>query len=139
MGTGWTFPPTFTKTDRGIRMVSDEEDICESLSILLSTRPGERIMQPDYGCNLDYLMFEPVNASTLSFVAGLITNAILYYEPRINLDKVDFDLEQIYEGVIKIELEYTIISTNRRFNLVYPFYLEESENVLEDLRGGKVK
>ena len=136
LGTGWSFPPTFTKAARGVQLVSDEEDIFESLHILLSTRPGERLMQPDYGCNLDYLQFEPLSVTTLSFVEGLIRNAILYYEPRIDLEKIEFDLGEQLEGKVYISLSIKVISTNRRFNLVYPYYLNESENVLENLLGG---
>jgi phage baseplate assembly protein W len=108
-------------------MVSDEEDIKQSLEILLSTRHGERIMQPEYGCNLDVLLFEPINTSLITFVKDLIEKAILYHEPRIDLTKIDINTGQVLEGLLLIELEYVIRSTNSRYNLVYPFYLKEAE------------
>lgn len=127
LGTGWGFPPTFTKADRGTRMVSQEEDICESLNILLSTRPGERVMQPNYGCNLDVLLFEPMNSSMIAYAKDLITKSILYHEARIDLNTIDIVNDQQLEGLLLIKLAYTIRSTNSRFNYVYPFYINEAE------------
>ncbi len=127
LGTGWGFPPTFTKADRGARMVSAEEDICESLNVLLSTRPGERVMQPNYGCNLDVLQFEPMNSATIAYAKDLITKSILYHEPRIDLNELDIVLDQQLQGLLLIKLSYTIRSTNSRYNYVYPFYINEAE------------
>jgi phage baseplate assembly protein W len=127
LGTGWAFPPTFTKNPCQVEMVSDEVDIEQSLKILLSTRHGERIMQPEYGCNLDVLLFEPINTSLITFVKDLIEKAVLYNEPRIDLKKIDIVTDQVLEGLLLIELEYVIRSTNSRYNLVYPFYLKEAE------------
>ncbi|MET0395050.1 MAG: GPW/gp25 family protein [Chitinophagaceae bacterium] len=127
LGTGWSFPPAFTKNPCQVLMVSDEEDIRQSLQILLSTRHGERIMQPEYGCNLDVLLFEPVTTSLITFVKDLIEKAVLYHEPRIDLKRTDIRTDQIMEGLLLIELEYVIRSTNSRYNLVYPFYLNEAE------------
>ncbi len=127
LGVGWAFPPTFTKNPCRVEMVSDELDIEQSLKILLSTRHGERVMQPEYGCNLDVLLFEPVNTSLLTFVKDLIEKAILYHEPRIELKKIDIVTDQVLEGVLLIQLDYVVRSTNSRYNLVYPFYLKEAE------------
>ena len=127
LGVGWSFPPTFYKNPCRVKMVPDEEDIKQSLQILLSTRHGERIMQPEYGCNLDVLLFEPINTSLITFVKDLIEKAILYHEPRIDLTKIDINTGQVLEGLLLIELEYVIRSTNSRYNLVYPFYLKEAE------------
>ncbi|MEP6846707.1 MAG: GPW/gp25 family protein [Panacibacter sp.] len=127
LGTGWAFPPTFTVNPCTVEMVSAEEDIKQSLQILLSTRHGERVMQPEYGCNLDVLLFEPINTSLITFVKDLIEKAVLYHEPRIDLKKIDIVTDQVLEGLLLIELEYVIRSTNSRYNLVYPFYLNEGE------------
>jgi phage baseplate assembly protein W len=83
-------------------------------------------MLPQYGCNLDVFMFESITTTLVAYVKELIQTAILYFEPRINLDLITINTDSIVEGVILIELEYTIRASNSRFNLVYPFYLNES-------------
>lgn len=129
LGTGWSFPPRFEKRANKVALVSDEEDIKESLMILLSTRPGERVMNPLYGCNLDDLLFAPLNLTLKTYVADLIETAILYFEPRIDLDKVQISENNDLEGELLIELNYRIRSTNTRRNLVYPFYRGEATDI----------
>lgn len=129
LGTGWSFPPRFEKRANKVALVSDEEDIKESLMILLSTRPGERVMNPLYGCNLDDLLFAPLNLTLKTYVADLIETAILYFEPRIDLDKVQISENNDLEGELLIELDYRIRSTNTRRNLVYPFYRGEATDI----------
>jgi phage baseplate assembly protein W len=72
-------------------MLSDEEDIQSSLHILLTTRLGERVMQPTYGCNLDELVFETMTTTFKSHIRDLVKTAILYHEPRINYRLYDQD------------------------------------------------
>lgn len=124
LGTGWAFPPTFSKPD-GAQLVRAEDDICQSLQILLSTRLGERIMQPTYGCNLEELLFETFNPTVSSNIKELVRTAILYHEPRIRLNRLDLSPDPDMQGVVLITVYYTIISTNSRFSFVYPFYLNE--------------
>src|SRR5215213_4828140 len=88
LGTGWAFPPAFNHNTGTTEMVSAEEDINQSLNILLSTSLGERVMQPQYGCNLQDYLFEPLNATVIGFIKDLVTNAILFYEPRIIAEKI---------------------------------------------------
>ena len=129
LGTGWSFPPRFEKRMSHVAMVTEEDDIRESLIILLSTRPGERVMNPLYGCNLDDLIYEPLNLTLKTYVSNLIDVAILYFEPRIDLIKVDIVENSDLEGELLIELDYKIRSTNTRRNLVYPFYRGEATDV----------
>ncbi len=129
LGTGWSFPPRFDKQTKKVVMVSEEKDISESLMILLSTRPGERVMNPLYGCNLDDLLFESLNLTLKTYVADLIETAILYFEPRIDLEKVEINENNDLEGELLIELKYVVRSTNTRRNLVYPFYRGEGTDV----------
>lgn len=128
LGTGWGFPPTFIK-GLGVQMASDVEDINQSLSILLSTQVGERIMQPRYGCNIKQLVFEPLDSSLQTYVQDLIHNAILDFEPRIILNSVKLE-PSASEGRINIYLDYTIASTNSRHNFVFPFYREEGTEII---------
>ncbi|WP_271782136.1 GPW/gp25 family protein [Aquimarina algiphila] len=128
LGKGWSFPPVFDRHRREVNMVMDEKDIEQSLNILLSTRPGERVMQPSFGCNLDIMLFEPITTSLITFVKDLIKKSILFYEARIDANKIEINVENIESGLILIEIDYTIRSTNSRFNFVYPFYTEEGVN-----------
>lgn len=125
LGTGWSFPPTFELVGRNVRMQSGEADIEQSLEILLSTAPGERVLNPTYGCNMDRLVFENLDTSLRTLMEELITNAILYHEPRIEVKSVDFSQSDDLAGVVLIEIEYIIRSTNSRRNLVFPFYKNE--------------
>ncbi|MGY3051889.1 phage baseplate assembly protein W [Pedobacter sp. UYEF25] len=128
LGTGWSFPPTFSKRTNGLLLTSDEEDINKSLEILLSTTIGERFLQPLYGCNLENYVFEAMSSSTETSIKITVKTAILLFEPRIKLLMVDLLDDFISEGRIDISVNYEVINTNNRFNLVYPFYLNEANN-----------
>ena len=125
LGTGWSFPPEFRLDQKDAKMISDEEDIESSLNILLSTRLGERVMVPEYGCNLDELLFEGLTRTLITYVIELIKTAILYHEPRIDVSRIDISETDPLEGVLMIHLDYKIRATNSRKNMVFPFYKEE--------------
>ena len=130
LGKGWSFPPTFDKDLKSVVMVSGEVDIDQSLEILLSTSLGERVMQPDYGCNLKDYQFESVDNALLGFLKDLVERAILFYEPRIKLQKVDIteaESFELLEGVLRISVDYNIAGSNTRYNYVYDFYLREAD------------
>lgn len=110
-------------------MLEDEADIVSSLQILLSTIPGERVMQPLYGCNLTELIFESLDTRIKTLMADKIESAILYYEPRVNLESIVFDESQEMEGVVLIDIVYQVKTTNSRFNFVYPFYKQEGTDI----------
>jgi len=129
LGTGWSFPPSFDNVSGETAMLSDEEDIQSSLHILLTTRLGERVMQPTYGCNLDDLVFESMSTTFGTYIKELVKTAILYHEPRIKLNKVDLDISRNLEGVILIIVDYTIRTKNTRFNYVFPFYKNEGTDI----------
>jgi phage baseplate assembly protein W len=128
LGTGWDFPPTFEGGPDRVRMIADEDDIRSSLRILLTTTVGERRMQPRYGCNLHRLVFEPSDATLQAYIKDLVKIAILYFEPRIILHDVVLEPQPL-EGLIHLNLEYTIAKTNTRFNFVYPFYLTDGTEI----------
>ena len=131
IGIGWAFPPQFDRQTAAPMMVSDLQDIRESLHILLSTSLGERVMQPEYGCNLGDYQFEAVNTTFLTRLKSIIERAILYYEPRIVLENIEItepDSFDLIEGTLRIFLDYTVSGTNSRFNLVYDLYLREADN-----------
>lgn len=129
LGKGWSFPPSFSKETGGIQLTEGIEDIKESLQVLLSTRVGERVMLPSFGCNLDDLVFENVDISVKTYLADLVETAIIEYEPRIDLDGVVINTADQYEGVVLIEVQFTVRATNSRFNFVYPFYQKEGSDL----------
>lgn len=124
LGSGWSFPPSFDKNSKTVELVSDVEDINQSLEILLSTRLGERIMLPQYGCNLEQLVFETMNRSFETYITDLVRTALIYHEPRIDLESVTYENNQT-EGILLIIINYKIRITNSRSNFVFPFYKKE--------------
>ncbi len=126
LGVGWSFPPEITA--RGVKMSAYEDDIRESLRILFSTSPGERVNRYDYGCPLRKFAFEPLTRQTMERLRNAVSRAVIYFEPRIVLESVSFE-EEPREGCLLIHLTYTIIKTNNRNNMVFPFYINEGTNV----------
>ncbi|NEQ30867.1 MAG: GPW/gp25 family protein [Leptolyngbya sp. SIO4C5] len=125
LGRGWGFPPAFSR-QAGAKMVAAETDILQSLKIILSTRPGERLMQPDFGCELSQFLFEEMSQAVITSIRSVVADALLYHEPRIKVDRVDVDASQAEAGLLLIQIDYTVRQTNTRSNLVYPFYLNEA-------------
>lgn len=125
LGRGWQFPLRFDPRNHRVGMVAEVEDIEESLRILFGTYPGERVMQPAYGCDLRRAVFESVNESTLTELRELIRRAILFFEPRIILERIDTEVEPL-EGRVDLRLDYIVRTTNTRHNLVYPLYLDQA-------------
>ena len=128
LGRGWAFPVTFGNQGRSVAMAGPEEDIRQSLGILLSTRMGERVLNPTFGWKRDALMFEPLSTSFGAYLVREIETAILFFESRIELNRVSFENAPDQQGLILIRLDYTVRTTNTRTNLVYPFYTAEATN-----------
>lgn len=128
-GRGWSFPPEFDSSKKTVTMLEQEADIASSLEILLGTARGERVMLPLYGCNLDELIFESLDTRMKTLMTDKIESAILYHEPRIELEKVKLDNSRELEGLILIEIIYKVKATNSRFNFVFPYYKLEGTDV----------
>lgn len=126
LGRGWSFPPTFSRSLAAVALVAGEEDIRQSLFILLGTAPGERLMLPTYGCDLARFLFTELNSTTLTEMEDVVSTAILRWEPRIDLLHVAIDLSADQPGLVLIKIDYRIRRTNARTNLVYPFYIAEA-------------
>ncbi len=110
-------------------MLEQEADIASSLEVLLSTMRGERVMLPQYGCNLEELLFENIDTRMKTLTADKIKTAILYHEARIKVEDVIVDDSRELEGVILIEVRYRVKATNSRFNFVFPFYKLEGTDI----------
>jgi hypothetical protein len=124
LGSGWSFPPRFTR--QGVEIVSDEEDIRESLIILLTTAPGERTMRPEYGCALRKHVFGMFDSGEKALVEDTIRRAILFHEPRISVERIEIERDPLDAGTALIEIDYIIATTNNRRNFVFPYHLSEA-------------
>lgn len=126
LGSGWAFPPRFQQGGAEVKMVSGEEDIEQSLKILLSTSLRERIMHPGFGCDLNRFLFEEADQGFVSSLGNKVSRALLMHEPRIEVNEVSIEDSNLENGLIHIAVDYTVRTTNNRFNLVYPFYINEA-------------
>jgi len=126
LGTGWSFPPTFSRLSYSVEMVSDEKDIHESLWVLFSTQLGERVMVPQYGSTLTQMVFRTLNTTLTTQLKNAVWQAILNWEPRITVDAIDVDIDSTSYGIALVGVAYTIRRTNTRSNMVYPFYYAEA-------------
>ncbi len=128
LGVGWKFPIAVDKGEGGvdrIAMSHHEENIRESILIILSTAKGERVMRPNFGCGINELVFAPANVSTCSLVSFHVREALVLWEPRIEVREVETTADDKDHGKLLVNIEYRVRDTNNVFNLVYPFYLEE--------------
>jgi phage baseplate assembly protein W len=128
LGRGWSFPPTFQKNGE-TDMLEGVQDIYSSLHILLTTIPGERIMQPRYGCNMQDFVFEPMDTGLQTLMLEKVETAILFYEPRIKVNRLEVDGSREWEGVLYIRVDFTVKTSNSRFNYVFPFYINEATEI----------
>ncbi len=128
VGRGWSFP--VAPGARGnIALSSDYFDIDESISLILGTSIGERVMRPNFGCRIHELVFDPVNGETLGLAKRYVEDALGWWEPRIDVlgITVTADLSQASVGRLLIGITYRIRATKDERSLVYPFYLIREE------------
>ncbi|WP_224245080.1 GPW/gp25 family protein [Hyalangium gracile] len=122
LGSGWSFPVGLDASGQ-VATSQEEAKIRQSLWLILSTAPGERVMRPDFGCGIHALVFENIGAGTMGRVASEVTQALTLWEPRIDLLGVDVQPDEEEPGRLLITITYAVRSTNSRFNFVYPFYV----------------
>jgi phage baseplate assembly protein W len=123
LGKGWRFPVNTNETGQ-ITLTQDEENIRQAIWSILSTARGERVMRPDFGCGIHNLVFAVNSAGTAGRVATEVNQALLRWEPRITVLNVTAAPDTSQPNRLLIQIEYQVRTTNNRFNLVYPFYLE---------------
>ena len=126
LGVGWSFPVSVS-ADGLINLAEQEKSVFQAIWTILGTAKGERTMRPDFGCGIYDLVFEMNSASTAGKVAQAVRDALLMFEPRINVREIQVRPQNGGE-VLLINIDYEIRATNNVFNLVYPFYLERSAN-----------
>jgi hypothetical protein len=129
LGSGWSFPPRFMESTDGLELSHNDQDIAESIFILLSTTPGERVMNPKYGCDLQSMVFSNMSTSNKTRIEDMINTAILYFEPRVRVVGITINSPDQLNGKLEISITYDIKGTNSRKNMVYPFYLSEGTDI----------
>jgi phage baseplate assembly protein W len=128
IGSGLAFP---LQVDRrgGIALARDEQDIDQAIQLILGTAPGERPMRPEFGCGVHDFVFDTIDAGTVGRMEEAIRSALSRWEPRIEVRSVDFDVSQAVNGVLTIDIGFTVRATNTDRNLVYPFYVIPAEEM----------
>lgn len=123
LGKGWKFPVEIDERG-GVALSQYEEKIRESILIILRTAKGERVMRPDFGCDIHDFVFSTINTSTLTMIESAVKEALVLWEPRIDVLSVQIFKERINDGILLVSIDYRVRKTNTEFNLVYPFYLK---------------
>mgnify|MGYP006271110647 FL=1 len=126
LGTGWSFP---VDTDhRGdVAVSSADDDIQESIRIILGTAKGERLMRPEFGCDIHKHLFSAATPATLNLIESSVREALVRWEPRIDIEAVAARTDETEPNKVLIEIDYHVRTTNSLSNMVYPFYLTEGD------------
>ena len=122
IGSGWPFP--VVRTNGRIEAVEGESCVLQAIHMILGTGLGERVMRPDFGCEIHDLVFAVNSARTASLIESMVRQALVRLEPRIDVLKVTAEGDEGESAVIRIEVEFVVRATNSRFNRVFPFFLE---------------
>ena len=126
IGSGLAFP---LQVDRrgGIALARDEVDVEQAIELILATAPGERPMRPEFGCGVHDFVFGSIDAATVGQMELAIRDALDRWEPRVVVESVDFNLDEVADGRLIIDIGYRVRVTNTLRNLVYPFYVIPEE------------
>ncbi len=124
LGVGWKFPLQVTPRG-GLALTRAEQRIEDAIFLILSTAPGERVMLPDFGCGIHDLVFAPNNAVTVSLVVQRVRQALVAYEPRIDVLDIAAETAPEQPNLLLLRIDYRIRANNALGNLVFPFYLAE--------------
>ena len=124
IGRGWPFPVK-PKASGRMEYLGGEEKIRQSIWIILSTAPGERVMLPEFGCGIHDLAFEANTASLRGLVQERVRASLIRWEPRIDVIDVRAETPPEARNYLLIRIDYRIRSNNAFYNLVFPFFLTE--------------
>lgn len=125
LGRGWAWPVQLDPRTGLVASVAHEEDIRQSIRIILETSPGERVMRPNFGCGVHDLVFEAMDSTTIQRIRSTVEEALRRCEARIDVLSVEVDESATSEGKLLVEIEYRVRKTNQVGNLVFPFYFRE--------------
>ncbi len=125
LGRGWKFPVTVDVQTGKVLTSEYEADIVEAIKIIITTRKGERVMRPEFGCDIFDHLFDVVDYTLLKQMEATVTNALISWEPRITDVEVEAALDAKTAERVDLHISYVVRTTNNPFNLVYPFYMNE--------------
>ena len=125
LGVGWRYPVAMDPLSGDAALSRYDRDVREAIRIILETKQGERVMRPRFGCGIHDLVFEEINATTLTAIESTVREALITYEPRIELNNVTIDASDALDGLLVISIDYRLRRTNQEDNLVYPFFFRE--------------
>ena len=125
LGIGWRYPVATDPLEGDIALSRFDRDVKEAIRIILETKQGERVMRPRFGCGIHDLVFEEINATTLTAIESTVREALITYEPRIELNNVSVDASEALDGLLVISIDYRLRRTNQEDNIVYPFFFRE--------------
>lgn len=125
LGRGWAMPVDLDPRTGLVANVAHEEDIRQSILIILETAPGERVMRPNFGCGIHELVFAAMDSTTLQRIRSVVEEALRRCEARVDVLGVNVDEAATAEGKLLVEVEYRVRKTNQVGNLAFPFYFRE--------------
>ncbi len=125
LGRGWAMPVALDSRTGHLASVAYEEDIRQSILIILETAPGERVMRPNFGCGIHDLVFTALDSTSIQRIRSEVQEALRRCEARIDLLDVTVDEAPTTEGRLLVQVEYRVRRTNQVGNLVFPFYFRE--------------
>lgn len=125
LGRGFGFPVNVEPATGQFRESAGEEDIRQAIYLILSTRKGERVMRPEFGCDIYNFMFGTMDDASVHLMEEAVTEALMRWEPRIRALKVSAVMSETDSGVLEFHIQYTVRSTNSMYNMVYPFFISE--------------
>jgi len=123
LGVGWTSPVKLNDKYQ-IEMAHHEECVRQSLLMILGTAKGDRIMRPDFGCGIHDLVFANNSPSMFGRIIYEVRQSLINWEARIDILDINAYPHEKQPNLLLIQINYQVRTTNNRFNLVYPFYLE---------------
>ena len=125
LGRGWAMPVDIDPYTGLVATAEYEEDVRQSIRIILETARGERVMRPNFGCGIHDLVFEAVDTTTLHRIRSEVEEALRRFEARVDVLEVRADEDATAEGKLLVEVEYQVRRTNQLGNLVFPFFYRE--------------
>ncbi|NQY07943.1 MAG: GPW/gp25 family protein [Flavobacteriales bacterium] len=129
LGSGWAFPITFSSGNLELKLTQFEENIRDSIDVILKTNLGERCLEPQFGTPLKQFFFKVMNQSLKGEIIDVIKFSLLEHEPRISVKEVTANYDSDQPGTVLVSIEYVYIKTNTRHNYVFPFYIKEATNL----------